>query len=486
MTMRIRMRAARRGEDGASVLESGRHYTVSEQFGRSLVQQEFAEIVASATPLFQDQPSLPYTAAMQGPHATLGVRRYEALYRWWGAASGGVSFNKSTSLSSLNFTNTAKLEVEAPFVSARLMWVNVGINALANSKAVIGVTETNETGTSQLMGSPVIGGTAYQALVGATDVNGWRSVTWAGAATVTVPASTTRQRVSISDEIPVKSIDRADGLSRPLLLYRAHHNGASDGAFPFLSTVADHRTPSAARRGRTLVLSANTSSDGVTSLSTTMALNTIGIEVFPIVRHTVPVLPVWSAGDSLVQNDSLVTDKISTWVERACMDASTPERPVVHANFGASSNGAAVYLDNVRVALEAGAPPPGVLVVAPGSINDITASPNPRIAEQIMANAMQSMAIAREYGIPVLVWFQILPRQDLDAAGDAIRRGINDQLQQIAAAARIPFIRWPELGDGQVPERWVPAWQGTGSHPSEAAIEMVMAPRLRDLLLELR
>lgn len=412
------------------------------------------------------------------------IRRFDALYGWGGAASGGASFNKTTGMSSTQWTMTLKMEAEAAFHAVRLLWRNVAQNALANCSSVVGVTETNDNSTSALMASPTIGGSTYQALAAANTLTGWRAVTYAGASTVSVPASTTGQTYALSDEVPITSIARTDGGARPLLLYRCHHNGALDGNWALHTVGATTRTPSAALRNRTLAVSNAAGTDGVAALTATHGLSTSAMECYPIVRHAVPVLSVWAVGDSIAQNNALVADGVSAWAWRACLDASTPTNPVVFANFGASSQGAAVYLANARSALAAGAPAPSVLVIGPCSVNDIAPSPYARTVEAMRATAHQALQLARDYDIPAVIWWPVLPANSLTGAGDLLRTGLNADMQALAAQCGVTWMTFPGLGDGAAPEKWVPAlnFGADGIHPNETAIDTIMAPALAGLL----
>jgi len=415
------------------------------------------------------------------------IRRFDALYGWYGAAVGGVSINKPSGLSSATWTQTVKMEVEAPFHAVRLMWRNIATNAMNNNTSVVGVTETNDNSTSGLMASPTIGGTTYQVVAGAGSINGWRASTYAGGSSVNLAAATTAQQYAISDETPLTSIARADGGSRPLLLYRNFHNGATDGSWAFIGSLnASLRTASAPMRNRTIAIS-QASSDAITTLTAGFALTTTGMECYPIVRHTVPALSVWGVGDSITQNSGLVADAVSSWGYRACLDASTPSNPVVYANFGASSQTAAVYLSNARAALAAGAPAPSVMVVNPCSVNDISSTPNARIVESMRYYAQETLRLARDYDIPVVVWWPLLPYNALNSAGDAFRTALNAEMQAIAAQCGVYWISFGGLGDGANPERWVPAmnYSSDGIHPNETAIDTLMAPALAGLLRSL-
>ena len=197
-----------------------------------------------------------------------------------------------------------------------------------------------------------------------------------------------------------------------------------------------------------------------------------------------PVLSVWGVGDSISQCSALVTDTVSSWGYRACLDASIQTNPVVYANFGAASQIATTYLANARATLAAGAPPPSVMVINPCSVNDITATPNTRIIESMRSTAQQALQLARDYDIPAIIWFPILPYNSLSGASDLLRTALNTEMAAMAAVAGVTWMTFSSLGDGAAPERWVAAYNYTsdGIHPNETAIDTIMAPVLLALL----
>lgn len=417
--------------------------------------------------------------------------RNEALVKAIGSSSGtGVAFNQSTGLSASLITTTFKQEMEADFSAVRMLLLNRAQNAINANTMVVGVSETNATDTSTNMGSPVVSGTAYQQLAPAGTFNGWRAVTWSGASSVNVGAATAGQVFALSDWIGLTSIPRADGGSRPLLLWRAARDGAAQGNWSFNLVNAGSRTATAANRGRTIVVS-NAFSDAVATLTGTMSLTTTALPCAPIVRFDRPVLSVWGVGDSTMQNNAQAADGVSSWGWRGCADASSPAFPVVWANFGASSQTGAVYWAIAKAALLAGAPAPSVLVVSPGSVND-NASPTIRTQEDQMTLAHDILATARQYGIPYVVWMPLLPYNTLNAAFDNIRKTTNGRLRQLAGFYGVTWLNFAALGDGATPERWVTSYNdgtgaaGDGIHPDEDAFDQVMAPALTAALNVIR
>lgn len=414
-------------------------------------------------------------------------RRTEAAVKLLGSVGNGtLPFNQTASLSTSAITTTQKQEMEAQFAAVRLCIVNRAQNAIDGNTAVVGVSETNSTSSSANMGTPVIGGTAYAAVASAGSVNGWRAVTWGGAADVDVAASTTAQVFSLSDWIPLSSIARADGGSRPLLLWRSYRDGAASGNWSFNTIGTGSRTATAAMRERTFVAS-NAFSDAVTTLNATMSLTTTVQPIFPIVRFKVPVLSVWGVGDSTMQCSGQAPESLSAWGHRACCDVSTPTAPVVWANFGGSSQTAETAWAVAKSALAAGVPPPSVLVVQPASVND-DATPDVRTRETQLATAADVIATAATYRIPYVVWAPLLPYEALNAAQDTIRKGTNTEMAAMAAAHGVHWLDFSALGDGASPEQWVSGYNdgtgaaGDGIHPDEGAFDAVMTPALTRIL----
>lgn len=414
-------------------------------------------------------------------------KRNEAAVKLLGSVGNGTApFNQTTGLSTSAITTTQKQELEGPFSAVRLCIINRAQNAINANTAVVGVTETNAIDTSANMGTPIIGGTPYAVVAGAGSINGWRTVTWGTATSINVGASTTAQIFSLSDWIPLNSIARADGGTRPLLLWRSYRDGAASGNWSFNTIGTGSRTPTTAMRQRTFVVS-NAFSDAVTTLGATMSLTTTVQPIFPIVRFKVPVLSVWGVGDSTMQCSGQAPESLSAWGFRACCELSTPTTPVVWANFGAVSQTAATAWEVTKSALAAGIPAPSVLLIQPASVND-DATPDLRNRERELATAADIFSVAATYNIPYVIFAPLMPYEALNSAQDTIRKGTNAELQTIANSYGITLLNFSALGDGGDPEQWIPEYNdgagaaGDGVHPDETAFDAVMVPTLLTVL----
>lgn len=432
----------------------------------------------------------PRTGLLMASGMPVAIKRIEAVVKHIGSSSNNaIAFNQSTGLSASDMTVTIKAEMEADFVAVRLVALNRAANAINGNTAVVGATETNATDTSANIGTPVIGGSAYAQLAPAGTLNGWRAATWAGASSINVAAATAGQQFQLSDWISLGSVARTDGGTRPLLLWRTWRPGAASGNWSFNTCGSTARTASAAMRQRTFI-AGQSFNDAVTTLGNTMSLGTTVVPVFPIVRFTVPVLSVWGVGDSTMQNNAQAPDGLSSWGLRACNDVSTPTKPVVWANFGASSQTAQTAWNAAKAALAAGCPAPSVLVVQAASVNDPTAPANPSVRDREgqVALALDVIATARQYSIPAVIFCPLMPYNSLTLSYDNIRKGTNTAIAAIAAANGVTVLNLAALGDGASPERWVSAYNdGTGSagdgiHPDEDAFDAVMAPALAAVL----
>ncbi|CUI03884.1 hypothetical protein BN2497_2545 [Janthinobacterium sp. CG23_2] len=491
-----------------------------------------------------------YRPGWVGPDAWAAIGRNEALSRFWGC-SGQNGLLQTAGQSSLNFTTSIKMEMEAPFYAVRLLRVNrSGLNSLDAQKAVVGVTGSNATDASygltaaQNIAVPVINGVAYAQLAPAGTANGFQPAIWPGREVVSLVNSTTTatlttrvphglitgatvtvrnadlpaynvtntavtvtsttvftytmgadpgaaatavgsytasqtgtlrpsadQTYALSEKTYIKSVPRIDGSGRPLLLIRMHCNGTVY-PFPFHTMSILTRTPTAALRGRTIQMG-SILNDSVGSLGNNLGLAGELLDVYPVVSYSVPVVSIWHCGDSTVQADALVTDKISTWMYRACLTLSTPQKPIAFANFGASSQNSTTYLNQVKAVLAAGVPPPSMLILEVDSPNDgvVTAATN----TTALGIAEEAMSVCKKYGIPELVLHPRMPWNTLNAAEYALKAAQDADLARLAAAYGIRWMSLPGLGDGAIPERWKPELTADGLHENETCIEAPLA-----------
>lgn len=406
-----------------------------------------------------------------------------AAFKWFGSAQNSATYNQTTGLSALSGSYGIKIEAESDFDAVKIVWVNRAGNAINNCTALVGVSETAATDTNNNISQPVIGGTAYGQLAAAGSINGWRSVTWGGASSVNIGSAASAAQYAISDWIPLSSIARTDGGTRPLLMVRGQHDGSVDGNFAFLNTAhcANNRTASAANRGRIVQTSSTTT--GVSVPANTGGLSNNAFEIFPIFRYRKPSLSVMVAGDSTEQNDALVSATLTSWGWRGCCDASSTSRPVNYLNFGCSSKTSAEYWARTQEAITAGVVP-DVLVIGPASVNDGYSNLD-RTFETARSRALEIIEYVRTKGVRFVCFIPLLPYNSNNASQDGYRTAFNTLLGTLAASnPGVSVLSFPGLGDGATPERWVSAMNNSadGIHPNETAIDTIMAPALTTYL----
>ena len=407
--------------------------------------------------------------------------RYEALSKSLPSAANLKAFNQTASLQPNKFCSTVKKEEEAPFVAMRLVAVNRGAVAISAISALVGVSDTADFSTSQRLSTPTINGVSYPALQGATDVNGFRAVTWGGASSAPIAAGDVGQKLAISDWAPKLSVPRTDGGVRPFSIVRPYVDGTIQPV-PYQSYyTAILQTPQPAMRGR-IVQASNANADGVSSPAQVMNAaplpgSILCLEVFPILRYSVPVCSVWLSADSIGDGSGLVADHISNWMTRAVYDLSTPDRPVVPSNMACSGINSQTYIQVCRDWLAAGVPAPSVLIMAPASVNDSGYDLN--FQERHCSQAIEAAKLCVDYKIPYLFMYGLLPNDGATLAQDNVRKATNARLKAIAESMGATWLDFSALGDGASPERFVTKYKFDALHPNELAIEEIMAPVAR-------
>lgn len=413
--------------------------------------------------------------------AALSSLRYEALSKSLPSAANLKAFNQTAALQPNKFTSTVKKEEEAPFVAMRLVAVNRGAVAISAISALVGTSETADFSTSQRLSAPTINGVSYPALQGATDVNGFRAVTWGGAASAPIAAGDTGQKLALSDWTAKLSVSRADGGVRPFSIVRPYIDGTIQQV-PYQSYYTSLlQTPQAAMRGR-IIQASNANADGVANPALAMnaavtPASILCLEVFPILRYSVPVCSVWLSADSTGDGSGLVADHISNWMTRAAYDLSTPDRPVVPANMACSGINSQTYIQVCRDWLAAGVPAPSILIMAPASVNDSGYDLN--FQERHCSQAIEAAKLCADYKIPYLFMYGLLPNDGTSLAQDNVRKATNARLKAIADSVGATWLDFSALGDGASPERFVTKYKFDVLHENELAIEEIMVPVTR-------
>lgn len=372
--------------------------------------------------------------------------------KWFGAAQNGNTFNETAGVFTLaNYGGGQKIEAEAPFNAVRLFWISRVANAMTASKSLIAVTETADVSVAATAFQPVISGTTYNTAVTFPSTLGWRAVTWAGASTVDHPAANLAAQVKVSDWMNIDSVPRADGGTRPLLLIRNEHDGASQGGFATFSnsSIAVLRNPIQAFRGR--VLQTFTGTNMVSSVgSVNGAIGTATYEVYPEFRYNVPSLSVCGVADSISQNESLgLTGGITSWGARGCYDASSLTRPVNWVSCNAAGKQFSEFWQRF-LELSAAGYVPDVLVIAPLSINDWSGDTNnfSGYIEQAKSRAQLIHEFAQTNKIRNIVYIGHYPWSSISLPNEVKRLAWNAWLATFATNTGQKFLDFSVLSDG--------------------------------------
>jgi lysophospholipase L1-like esterase len=404
-------------------------------------------------------------------------------------ATAFPSYNKSTSLSALDYCCSQKQEVEAGFTSVKFIRLNRGTQALNSTKVVAFSTETMAYDTSVNMAFPVVGGTTYAALAASNDIKGFFAVTWGGADNISTASTTATSgpTVAISDMCYVTDVPRKTGeaSTRPILGWRAEHLGSVNGNWGFPTVNANVRDPLGSMRGRTLVTSRYAAAGAIADLTTAkpFTLDTLIHDVYPEVYYKVPVFSVWGVGDSITACTGITTDGQSAWGHKACTDLSTPARPVIWANLGSAGQNSDDFWVNCKSLLAAGVTPPSMLIVNVASINDYGSTPDVRKAAKTTAIAAEAVKICQQYNIPHLVIWGTGPSANIATAPlDAVRKTQNTTLSVFAQQANIYWLDISDLGNGASPEDWVAAFKFDALHPNEVGQDYSFVPKVRAII----
>ncbi|MEL4181228.1 SGNH/GDSL hydrolase family protein [Roseateles sp. PN1] len=427
----------------------------------------------------------PYVVDIPSP-VSGAWKRSRALVRFQGICKNGTPFN-ITPASTLAFTHTVKHEAPAPFLGVQFLADNGAPNAQTVNQLAFGVTETaafTATGltASQNMSAPVIGGVAYNTTLVTSGNLGYRQVTFGASATYGLPAGNAARQYALSDVLSIASVPRADGGTRPLYLMRQKPDPAG---YNFLTAQAAMRTPTAANRGR-IMQASSFGGDGIAVPSSAFTIGTTYTDTYPIFSFLTPVLSVWAVGDSIMQGNSvsIIADGYSNYSSRACADLQDATGiPVAYANLGCNSQNAAYYWAQAKALLALGVPAPSVLVIGPASTNDGSSAPTQATVDAQIALAFDVLAVAKQYGIPHVVWVPWLVNENLTNVSttfyDDKRKLANGTLKSLAAAQGVSWVDFATpMGDGASPERWLAPFKFDEFHPSEFAHESPMSSLL--------
>ena len=414
-----------------------------------------------------------------------------AMDRPWpinNASSGnGVPGNRTTHI---------KRSAEAPFSRVRL-WImrrsdtasSVTVGAFS---ARVAVTETAADTNSDTRYRPIIGGAVQNVPADVSNIAGWRTVTFGGAGTVSIPGDTNVGLPIwvVSDWIDLRSIPRADGGTRPLALARVYFDATSGGSSVF-SNFSSWNTNAAGQDYYREYFVENYAGDAIGTLSNNPAGTQngtgLGLAVHMEFDYDAPVRSFYGAGDSLIASPHVASNgTFDTWLMRAVNAKSTPAAPMVYTNGGISSRVSHEYINALIQHITLGGRPTDVVLLV-GSGNDDPAKGSAGFAYTDWQNAsVQSLvmrAIAACSSIRARVYLVTITPRALALATDNRRKALNTWTRALCATGAATLVDADALlSDGATPARMRPEYNGGDTIHYSAAATALLASEMRRVI----
>lgn len=316
--------------------------------------------------------------------------------------------------SGVDATSYYKVEAEAPFSAVRIWVLQSELSGTQPTyKMAVAPTEDGRGTNVDQMYSPIRGGVSRRALVDVNNVNGYRPVTWGGAATVSpaFPSVVNTATMIASDWIPCASLQRVDSDNgRPCLV--AVVEQMTVGA---TSTVGQSGTPNTltiqAMRGQAYFREwyetrANYTA-GVTDLSllpSTTAQTTAAAAVFFEFQYNKPARNVLVVGDSTHQGANSEY-KLNNFSMMAMLELSTPDSPICFMNIAASAATQYQYKQYLTTLLadDANGITDVILQGFSGNGTSVMGGATAANAELFIQEQMQTLLALRKKGIRVFM-----------------------------------------------------------------------------------
>lgn len=239
----------------------------------------------------------------------------------------------------------------------------------------ISVAGTVQPGLKSCTGwlASVAGRANYQGPI--TPTAGWTANTYAGAATFDAPVRLGTERPSITwcDWVDVPSLARTDGGVRPILLYRYEFPIGTIISYPTNGTAHWRDSGKAPRLLTTNVQAVGgvTSTAAFTQGNSAESVTNICIPVVQYVSQSAG-MQVMIGGDSIAEGVGAIPACYG-YVQRACYELSTPERPIEYFNAALHSQQPPIYAPSVED--WAAVVKPTFAFYQPYSVNQVTNTP---------------------------------------------------------------------------------------------------------------
>lgn len=326
---------------------------------------------------------------------------------------------------------------------------------------------------------------AAAAISSASDLNG-SSATWVSAGRVSTANAPATGRIAYvaSEWLPVQSVARSDGGTKPLIVVRCY--GGVDATLPVVGNGTDSFTNWAARTdGRRWVMREQsgdqiTTPTGFTSTTNTSQSPIVGIQYLSRGK----VINVAGVGDSIT--DGRGTYLGQGFILPACASLSSDAAAIEYSNFGWSGQTAAIFAERAIDILQSDFVRPDVLVMPSQSPND----PTPVSAAGIAAAKVRRSRVLAEcarYGVVPVLWTMLPVNSSVADYGSDDANRVADNASVVALGSRAMLVADTATafsgatdGDGQVA---IASGLTTDNiHPNDAgntALTAVLTPVLR-------
>jgi hypothetical protein len=430
------------------------------------------------------QPGGASTPAIFGQTATEKAATTALVSTPWNAVwrLGGMS---AATVSTTTSDRGLKVEAEAPFSRVRLRLYSEG-GAATNFQALAAVTETASISSAAELSQPVVGSVTYNALRASDGAPGWAAMSVAGATTFDWPgvASADNPKELVTDWVNLRSVARADGGSRPLVMFRVQHNGTADGDWAGFTVTPWYTDGPAQQWYRLWQPHTISGGGGVTDpTKTASSLATSSLWCAVEFDYDSPAATVLGVGDSQQENSGgYATGTFGVWGHQACAAVSSMSRPVQFFNAARAGGTPSVYL------------PPGLQLIASMSPKVVFYQPissnSGAVTAARVAAAMGEIAQIRAACAAVkstLVLVTGIPFSSsatADAAADALRLQLTTHSATLAARGLCQHLDFEALlGTGASPNR-IKAEFGADAGPTHItpAGQTLMAAQAAELL----
>jgi len=260
-------------------------------------------------------------------------------------------------------------------------------------------------------------------------------------------------------------------------MIRLYYDGSGGTPIQYHSSLdSSMHASTSANRGR-IIQASYVGSDAVSSPTTNIASLVDRTLSYAIEFRTLtPCKNIMVVGDSITQNNTLITDHISCWGYRAAGDASTEANPVGFINCGMSSENSSVFQTEGLVELAQHLP--NAVIYQGFSPNDgagTDAASFEYLCNLQHARISQFVESCRTYGaVPIITTGQPWSAS-LDSARDAIRLAYKARISALDGTSFCYVFDTDGLWGNQgspLPDTYVSAYSyGDNIHPNEAGVE---------------